>query len=130
MNWFSDSLTRLATDELGNPTVITVSRSLPEGGTYNEHGEWVPAARETLAVHASVQHISGEDVQLFPEGLRETQTIKIYSAEQLNGMDDIGQNAADIVQFNGRDYMVFTVKSYPSYSLFVSIARRLPKVEA
>lgn len=67
-------------------------------------GVWTPGALSTIAIQASVQPASAEDLQRLPEGQRETGAVRVYTNDSL--LTSSGTQEADIVVTSQGEYEV------------------------
>lgn len=64
---------------------------------------------------ASQQPLSGSDIVRIPEGDRDRERLKLYSADRLQISSELTLQAADIVTVNGTDYQVESVALWTDY---------------
>lgn len=95
----------------------TVSRRA--AGAYDSNGRWVPASPSNFSIDASVQPISGRQLQVLPVALHGEETLVVYTTTQLRTEDENG--AADSISIGGRDWTVVNVRSWPNhFEVYVS----------
>ena len=99
----------------------TVTRKA--AGSYVD-GEWVSGADSTFEIFASVQPMSGDEMQRESEGLRATHGVKIYARLDviLRTVEDAGAGAtpgleADVITYEGRDYQIQRILPWTSRAL-------------
>lgn len=89
----------------------TVQRVRHEAGTYNK-GRWSEGAETITTITASVQPVTGKELELLPETFRARGTVKIYSTTELfQGSRELGQSPDSII-WNGKRYEVDTVEDW------------------
>ena len=82
---------------------LTVKRKT--AGSY-VNGFWVAGTDTTLTIKASVQPLSGKDIELLPEGKRLAGGYKLFTNDTLKvAIEGTGQDG-DIVSIYGFDYEV------------------------
>ena len=89
-------------------TPFLVIRKQP--GSY-VNGHWVNGTAELFEIQASVQPMSGKDMEMLPEGRRGSQAVKIYTSTQLRTVDDA--NPAEVQAF-GSAFELVTVEPWQS----------------
>lgn len=82
-----------AIDCLGEPVSITRKTE----GTYSG-GFYTPGGESTSTIVASVQPLTGREIELVPEALRNESTVRIYSKAELSNQD--------VMTWRGRTYEV------------------------
>lgn len=75
-------------------------------------GKWVAGSATTFTIWASVQPVSGMDLQLVPEGRRDSQAVKIYTSTLLQ-IGEGGTNA-DILTAFGDQFEIIEVQPWQS----------------
>lgn len=68
-----------------------------------------------LTCFASQQPLSGSEIVRIPEGDRDRERMKLYSADELRISSEITQAAADVVTVNGIEYQVESVARWTDY---------------
>lgn len=61
----------------------------------------------------SFQPLSGREREALPEGVRSSESLKVYTNEPLRTADQHDGVLADVVTYNGRDYRVVAVDRWP-----------------
>lgn len=89
-----------------SPFIITRK----EPGAYN-NGEWVEGAYTAAVINASVQPVRGLEMEMLPEGRRNTQSVKIYTNVKLNTVED---KNPDHLQAFGYDFEILSVEPWAS----------------
>jgi hypothetical protein len=89
----------------------TVTRRAAE--TDDTHGRRVAGATSTLSIVASIQPMSGRDLQGLPEGQRSDENVTIYTTTFLTTRSPT--NAPDLVTFGGEPYEVFRVETWVAF---------------
>lgn len=89
-----------------------VSRS--RGGEY-VNGYWVESERDEVEILASIQPLSGKETLNIPEGDRNRERRKIYSADELRVGLQSNQADADIITIDDKQWEVETVEAWPQY---------------
>lgn len=82
----------------------TVNRTAP--GSY-VGGEWVNGAASTVAILASIQPVSDQDLVNLPAGTRSSDVVKIYTNTVLYTVEDQGTNQQpDRITWDGAVYEI------------------------
>lgn len=89
----------------------TVTRRAAESD--DGHGRAVAGATSTLSIVASVQPMSGRDLQALPEGQRADETVVIYTTTFLTTRSET--NAPDTLVIGGNTYEVFRVETWVAF---------------
>jgi hypothetical protein len=85
----------------------TVTRTAAD--TYT-NGVKVAGATSNVSIVASVQPLSGRDLQVLPEGQRADETLVLYTATQL--FTRTPSQAPDSISIDGSTYEVFKVETW------------------
>ena len=94
-------------------------------GTY-VNGRYVEGAPAALTIVASVQPLSGEDLQELPEAERTSDAIEIFSVVELFATNLATNKLGDLVTYQGRDYRVTNAENWNSNgSYWRSLATRI-----
>ena len=99
--------------DLATPGTFAVSRRAPGALT---NGRFFPANPTTINIVASIQPLSGRDLERgralerLPEGLRTRELLKVYSATQLF-VQGAGQDP-DVLTISGTQYQVQTAEQW------------------
>jgi hypothetical protein len=80
-------------------------------GNYSS-GIYTNGTTTTLFVDCCVQPTSGEDKVSLPEGVRERESYKIYSAVELKTNDEIAGTKADRINLEGKIFEVQTAQNH------------------
>ena len=109
---------------------VTVLRESP--GAYVS-GLFVPGARKSITIQASVQPMSGQDMVNAPEGRRIEDLIKVYSETPL--LQALGTQQPDIVVWQGYGYEVSSMDVrqmgvISHYKIFATRRMPVPSVSA
>jgi len=95
---------------------ITLRR--PAVGSYVD-GVWIEGATTDSTITASIQPLTGEDMQELPEGRRESEGYKMYTSTQVRTVQGAGSNQnADRVVFKAKEYEVHQVNPWQNNSNF------------
>lgn len=107
-------------------TVFIVMRKT--AGSYI-NGLWVEGTRSTFEIQASVQPLTGKEMEMLPEGRRNSQAVKIYTRTMLNTVNDANP---DILLAFGSQFEIQTVEPWQSNVInhFKCIGIKLDKPEA
>jgi len=65
---------------------------------------------------ASVQPLSAKEIQLLPEGRRETDSKKVFTSERLFTNDTLAQTSADVLIYKGKKYEVHKVTDWSDHT--------------
>ncbi len=96
---------------------FTIQRTT--GGEYDDNGIWQKGETEEIEIMASVQPLSlaslNEYNQIFPEGIRTVNAVKIYTDTRLypEKQGTPAQNA-DVLLYMDRKYKIITCHAYQS----------------
>ncbi len=107
----------------GKPYTITRIAA----SAYDSHGRAVAGGTSTLAMVASVQPVTGRDLQRMPEGLRTRELVKLYTTTQLRTADEGAGTVADRFAYRGATWEVQTVEDWADAgNYFKCIAAKVP----
>lgn len=89
---------------------VTLRR--PSAGAY-VNGLWVEGATTDSIITASIQPLTGEDMEELPEGRRESEGYKMYTSTQVRTVQEAGSDQnADRIVFNSKEYEVHRVNPW------------------
>ena len=98
---------------------ITLRR--PSAGSY-VNGIWVEGSYTDSTITASIQPLTGEDMQELPEGRRLSEAFKMYTSTPVMTVQEAGSNQnADRVVFNSKEYEVHEVNPWQNNSNFTIV---------
>lgn len=98
---------------------ITLRR--PDAGTYVD-GRWVGGSVVDSTITASIQPLSGEDMQSLPEARRESEAYNMYTSTQVRTVQEAGSDQnADRVLFFGKEFEVWQVRPWQNNSNFAIV---------
>lgn len=86
-----------------------IKRRRYSAGSYGTDGRWDDGGRLDDEILASVQPMNGRDLQLLPEGLRQRDSIKVYTEAELRTANQHVAKQADELQIDSIWYQVHTV---------------------
>ncbi len=90
---------------------ITVNR--PSGPITYVKGRAIIPAVTSIQMKASVQQTSADNLLLLPEAIRNNETKKIYSYEEIRtATDETDPTDADIILYGGESWRVVMVDKY------------------
>lgn len=89
-------------------SIYTVKRK--NGGGYTD-GIWQEATEHSFVISASLQPVSGPEMESLPEGRRESQVIKIYTSSKLQTVTDANP---DVLEASGMRFEIVSVAPYQS----------------
>lgn len=75
-------------------------------------GRWVEGKTEELEIEASVQPMRGHELVVLPEADRTKDSIKVYSVERLRTVEEVKQEEADVVVWEGKHYRAIKTMTY------------------
>ena len=75
-------------------------------------GRWVEGTKTDYLIDANVQPLRGSELLALPESDRTKESIKVYSTEVLNTVDEVGQESADIITWNAKRYKAIKTQTY------------------
>ena len=108
---------------LASHVSLTVKRAA--AGTF-VNGRYVEAAPTTFTILASVQPLTGEDLQILPEAERTSDAVEIFSIAELFATNYATNKLGDLVTYQGRDYRVSNAENWnPNGAYWRSIATRI-----
>lgn len=96
----------------------TVTRG-STAGTFDANGYAVPPSRTTFAIRASVQPLTGYEIDRLPEGLATHEVVKLYTATLLN--TQTSTQDPDIVTIGNDTYQVNNVQGWPTLGNFYKV---------
>jgi|GEM_PF-1730130 len=100
-------------------TPITLRR--PNPGTL-VNGRWVEGAYVDSEITASIQPLTGEDMQELPEARRESEGYNMYTSTQVRTVQEAGSNQnADRVLFFGKEFEVHQVRPWQNNTNFTIV---------
>ena len=94
---------------LTHKTPIQVERTAP--GAWVK-GRWVEGLVTLINIEANVQPMRGHELLVLPEADRTKDSIKVYSVEHIDTVEDVKQEQADIVIWNGKRYKAMKSMQY------------------
>lgn len=80
-------------------------------GAYTR-GEWADGTPNLVTIYGSVQPVSGQELNVLPEGLRTRETVKIYTDSELNTAE-VSQRP-DRLEWRGKVYEIAMKSPYQS----------------
>jgi len=100
-------------------TTITLRR-LSVGSYVN--GVWVEGSPTDSTITASIQPITGEEMQELPEARRESETYNMYTSTTILTVQQAGSNQnPDRVLFFGKEFEVFDVRPWQNNTNFTIV---------
>jgi hypothetical protein len=87
-----------------------VTRRQYAAGTRNSSGNFVPGATTDTAIQMSVQPANGRDMELLPEGSRQSDAKKGYTTSALDTENQHDSKSADRILLDSIWYQVMNVK--------------------
>lgn len=81
-------------------------------------GRYSPGDETTLTVTAVVHPVSGRERVVLPEGIRNRETVAVYTTEALRTDDAPDGAGADILVYGGREFTVVTVEDWSALGGF------------
>lgn len=84
------------------------------GGSY-ANGVWQESGTSVVSVFASVQPLSGSDLERIAQGDRLKEFLKLYSADEVFTLNEITGAKADAITIDGKVYLAYSVQKWPSY---------------
>lgn len=94
----------------------TILRQAP--GTYDADGIWRDGIATTFQVRASMQPMSGRDLERLPEGYRQRGAARLFApiAPPLEPADVAGARCDRLVDAQGREWDVVTVLDWAAHA--------------
>lgn len=77
-----------------------------------ENGRPIKGTETFLDISASIQPVSGNMIKIIPEHRRNQESIVIYSSDRLFTTDEKSGRIADVVEYDGKRFQVFSVKKW------------------
>lgn len=75
------------------------------------NGEWVKGSDTVFTIQASVQPLKGLEMEMLPEGRRNSQSVRIYTSTKLNTVEEANP---DFLQAFGFDFEILSVEPWQS----------------
>lgn len=94
---------------LTHKTSVTVLRAT-EGEWVK--GKWVPGTVQEVIVEANVQPLKGSELTALPESDRTKESIKVYSVETLKTLEEVSQEEADVIVWEGKKFRAIKAMTY------------------
>ena len=94
---------------LTHKTPIQIERTSP--GSWVK-GRWVEGLTTVINIEANVQPMRGHELVVLPEADRTKDSIKVYSVEHIDTVEDVKQEQADVVIWNGKRYKAIKSMQY------------------
>ena len=94
---------------LTHKTPIQIERTSP--GNWVK-GRWVEGLTTVINIEANVQPMRGHELVVLPEADRTKDSIKVYSVEHIDTVEDVKQEQADVVIWNGKRYKAIKSMQY------------------
>ncbi len=90
-------------------------------------GVWADGINKIIEIKANVQPLSSQELLLFAEGSRRRHYVKVYSDDELVGIDEDTEIIPDEFIYEGKRFQIQEVKHYNSGILphYKSIAAQL-----
>lgn len=88
-----------------------VTRRAP--GAYDANGRFTPGGTSALNIEASIQPVTGRDLQVLPEGFSAEETKVVYTTTTLRTESPAG--AADIVTIDSEPYKVIRSERWEAF---------------
>ena len=79
-------------------------------GVYDENGRYNQPDPTESTIQAHIQPLNGIEKQELPEGRRNLDSIKIYSDDELRGVDSESKLQPDRIVYNSKTYEVYSSK--------------------
>jgi hypothetical protein len=87
------------------------------GGSFT-NGVYALGTTSTFDITASIQPVTGRDLQVLPEGQHANETKVVYTTTELKTRDP--SNAGDKITINGEAWEVFRVERWEAFGLNLS----------
>lgn len=85
-------------------------------GQWCDDGKYKRGESKVFDMEANIQPLSGNMIKLLPEHRRNSESVIIFSEERLFPSDEKSQRAADIIEYDGKCFEVFTVKKWSEFT--------------
>ncbi len=76
-------------------------------------------------IKAVVQNADGDDLEVLPDGLKNTLTIKLHTTSELRSVVETDETNADVVQYNSKRYKVYNVSDRQIGNYYKAICTRV-----
>lgn len=90
-------------------TTITVQRA---SAGIRVKGRWISGSTVDIPIEANVQPMRGHELVVLPEADRTKESIKVYCSETLQTIEEVNQEEADIIIWNGKKFRATKTMSY------------------
>lgn len=85
---------------------LTVKRK--NAATVYVKGKAQVGATSNVSITTSVQPLKADEMELLPEGRRDSEAFRLYTSTELFPADETTGKNADVVVYNGKDYEVLS----------------------
>ena len=89
-----------------------VARNRYAAGSVGTDGRTTRGALTATTIYASVQPVTGRQLERLPEGLRQSVKLMAYTETELRTADQLTQTAADELIYGGETYQVADAKRW------------------
>ena len=90
--------------------MIKIERTFGQG-RYGDNGEFIAPEKQLIRIHGEI-HPQGTTSQLTPEGQRVTDTIQIFTYENIVGDNESTGQKADVVIYKDKRYQVTSITDW------------------
>lgn len=77
-------------------------------------GRTIKPTATTSTIRGSFQPLNGKDRKALPEGVRTSETLKVYTKSAIRTADQHDGTPADEIDYNGRRFVAYTVEEWPT----------------
>lgn len=88
------------------------------GATTYVNGRPTQGAATSRTITALVRPAKPADLKRLPSGDRSDAAVVIHSIDEISGVDQPGARAADILEYQGRDWELHDVRTHDTQGLF------------
>lgn len=76
------------------------------------NGKYVAGAANDISLTCSLQPMEGNETKILPEGVRESQTMKMYTVEEIRTSNQEAKTKADEIIIDGLEFEVYEVQKW------------------
>ena len=77
-----------------------------------ENGRFVAGTASCVSIDASIQPVTGKEIQRLPSDRQEMENIKLFTKAPLYVNNTMKQTQADVIEYNGYKYEVHSVMDW------------------
>ena len=96
---------------LGKETALRFRYPMPTRDP--DTGRTVRGSPISSTIRGSFQPLDGKEREALPEGVRQSETMKVYTKTNLRTSDQNTNSPADEIEYDGRRFVVYQVDKWP-----------------